>query len=319
MPTIVVHHDLPIADATTGRRADLSVVDADSPGAVREVLPDADGLVTSPTNWTDGFLDGLSAGDWVQATSTGYAAFPVDAFEAREVTFTNATGNYGPVVSEHAFALALALSRGLPAFLDRQRRGEWDRDVGSSLTDWHGGTLTVYGLGDVGDAVARRGLAFGMEVYGVKRDPAGYDGPLDPERVVAPDGFRALVPETDLLVLTVPLTDETEGLVDRAVLRDLPDGAVLVNVARGPVVDEDALVDALESGELAGAGLDVFDEEPLPADSPLWGFDDVVVTPHVGGRSASFVGRFVDLFLDNYDRWVAGESLRNEIVPPETA
>lgn len=314
MPTVVVRHDQPIAEALEGARPELAVVDAGSADAARRALPGADAFVVNPTNWEDGYLDALDPGTWVQATSTGYAAFPVGAFEERGVVFTTAHGNYGDPVADHALALTLALARGLPACLENARDRTWDRSVGDSLVDLAGRTLTVVGLGDVGESIARRGEAFGTTVYGTKRDPAAYDGRLPDDRVLPPEDLGTVIPGTDVLVLAVPLTEETRGLVDGAMLAALPDSALLVNVARGPVVDEEALVAALDAGEIAGAGLDTFEDEPLPPSSPLWDRDDVVVTPHVGGRSEAFVDRFVDLFLDNYDRRAAGEAYRNRIV-----
>lgn len=314
VPTVVVRHDQSIAESLSGTRADLSVVAADSEAAAVDALPGAEIFATNPTNWTDEYLDALPDGAWVQATSTGYAAFPTEEFDARGVTFTNATGNFGPPVADHAFALALALARGVAACRDSQRDREWNREIGTSLIDLGDRALTVVGLGDVGESVARRGLGFGMTVRGTKRDPAHYEGRLPDERVHPPEALADLLPETDVLVLTVPLTDETRRLVDAAALAALSEDALLVNVARGPIVDEEALLDALEDDDIAGAGLDVFATEPLPADSPLWERDDVVLTPHVGGRSEDFVRRFVDLFLDNYGRWSAGEEMRNRIV-----
>ncbi|MFB6161585.1 MAG: D-2-hydroxyacid dehydrogenase [Haloferacaceae archaeon] len=314
MPTVVVRHDLPIAEALEGARPDLAVRDADSVAAAAAALPDADALVCNPSNWDDAFLDALGPGTWVQATSTGYAAFPTDAFERRGVAFTNARGNYGPPVADHAFALLLALARDLPGCLAQARERRWDRSVGDHLVDLGGRTLTVVGLGDIGESVARRGLGFGMDVYGTKRSPDAYDGRLPDGRVRPAADLDGLLPGTEVLVLTVPLTERTRHLVDADALAALPDSALLVNVARGPVVDESALLAALRDGEIAGAGLDVFEAEPLPEDSPLWDRDDVVVTPHVAGRSASFVDRFADLFLDNYDRWTGDGALENRIV-----
>lgn len=314
MPTVVVRHDLPIAAALEGRRPELAVVAAGSTDEALAALPEADAFVVNPTNWEDAYLEALEPGTWVQATSTGYAAFPVEAFAARDVTFTTAHGNYGPPVADHAFALTLALARGVPACLASQRDREWNRAVGDSLIDLDGLALTVVGLGDVGEEIARRGTAFGMTVRGTKRDPAAYDGRLPAEQVYPSDAFDALVPDTDVLVLAVPLTDATRGLVDGSVLAALPGSALLVNVARGPVVDEEALLAALEAGEIAGAGLDTFETEPLPESSPLWDREDVLITPHVGGRSGEFVDRFVTLFLDNYDRRGAETALRNRIV-----
>ena len=316
MPTLVIDHDLPLADALEDRCEDLAVVSTTGPGETTAALADAGMLVCNPTRWDDRFLESLSSGDWVQATSAGYAAFPVDAFRERGIGFSNATGVHDPVVAEHAFALAFAFSRLIPTFVSKQAERTWGpRDaVTADLTDWTGDTLTVYGLGSIGETIAERGSAFGMDVYGVKRDPEDYDGSLPAERVLAAEAFQNVLPETDLLVAIVPLTEVTRGSIDADVFRALPDSAVLVNVSRGPVVDEAALVEALRAGEIAGAGLDVFETEPLPEDSPLWEREDVIVTPHVGGRSDTFPTRFADLFAENYERWRAGDPLRNGIV-----
>lgn len=248
-------------------------------------------------------------------TSAGYAAFPISALKSRGVSFANAAGIHDPVVAEHVFALALAVSRRIPEFVSKQSERIWGprAEVSGQITDWAQHTLTVYGLGRIGEAIAERGLAFEMDVYGVKRNPREYDGCLSTDRVLADDKFHDVLPKTDLLVAVVPLTEETRGSIDAAVFRALPDSAIFVNVARGAVVDETALVDALRTSEIAGAGLDVFETEPLPEGSPLWARDDVIITPHVGGRSDTFPPRFAELFFENYELWRAGEQLLNQI------
>ncbi|WP_331234098.1 D-2-hydroxyacid dehydrogenase [Natronorarus salvus] len=311
---VTVRHDQPIAKALAGRREGLVVVGADSEREALEALPESDAFVINPTNWSDEYLESFTGGRWIQATSAGYSAFPIEEFESNGIAFTNASGNYGPPVADHAFALALALGRGISRCRDDQLDSKWNRDIGSSLIDFSDRTLTVVGLGDIGEEVARRGEGFGMTVYGTKRDPSTYDGRLPADRVLASGKLDSLLPNTDVLVLAVPLTDETHHLVDENAIEALPDSAIVVNVARGPVIDERALVRALETDRIAGAGLDVFETEPLPEDSPLWDRKDVVITPHVGGRSASFVDRFVDLFLANHDRLERGEPLVNRIV-----
>ena len=310
---VLVHHDLPIAAAIRERRPDLEVVAADDAAEVAERLTAADAFVTNTLHWDDAFLDALEPGDWVQTTSAGYAAFPVDAFEERGLAFSTAAGVTAETVAEHAFALALSHTRRLQTYAARQRDHEWDRSDSTLLSDWAGSTLTVVGLGNIGEEIARRGKAFSMAVNGVKRTPEDYDGCLDDDHVFGFDEVRTLLPETDLLVLAVPLTDETRGLVDASILDALPNSAFLVNVSRGPVVDQAALLDALEAGRLGGAGLDVFETEPLPPGSPLWDREDVVLTPHVAGRSEHFVSRFVDLFLENAERRAAGEPLWNQL------
>jgi D-2-hydroxyacid dehydrogenase (NADP+) len=313
MERALVYHDMPVVSAIRNRASELTVLEADADAEVLEALGTADIFVTNPTKWSDAFLDCLGEGDWMQATSIGYAAFPVSGFRERGVALTNAATVHDSVVSEHALALALALSRNLGPTLARQHAHEWDREVGTGMWDWKGRQMTVFGLGNIGEAVARRGRAFGLEVYGVKRTPSTYTGTLSRDRIVTPSEFPELLPDTDLLVLTVPLTDATRRAIDDETFAALPDSAVLVNVARGKVVDQDALVDALRAGELAGAGLDVAESEPLPTESPLWDRDDVLITPHVGGRSSDFPDRFSRLFVDNLNRRRAGQTLVNRI------
>lgn len=313
MVTAVIFHDMPVADSVRERTTDLRIVDVDTEDEVHEALDEAEIFVTNPTKWSDTFLDYFREGDWMQATSVGYSAFPLAEFRERGITLTNAATIHDSVVSEHAFALAFALSRNLGPILDQQRDHTWNRDVGSSMWDWKGRRLTIYGLGNIGEAVARRGTAFGMDVCGVKRTPSTYTGTLSQNDVFSTEKFHDLLPETDLLVLTVPLTDATHHVIDEGVFEALPDSAVLVNVSRGPVVEPDALVTALRDGSISGVGIDVTEPEPLPEESPLWGRDDVIVTPHVGGRSTDFPDRFSRLFVDNYDRWRTGRSLVNRI------
>jgi D-2-hydroxyacid dehydrogenase (NADP+) len=314
MTTVVVRHDLDLAPAVADRLDDVDLIVADDTAETIAALERADVLAINPGNWDGALLDGLSEGDWIQSTAIGYDAFPIEVFAERGVQFTNASGNYGPVVTEHVFAMAFAFSRGLGRFSRMQRDDEWDRSLGLELGDWLDATMTVIGLGNLGEVIAERGQAFGFAVNGVKRNPAQYDGCVPPDRVLGNDEWTSRLPETDLLVATVPLTEETEGMVDEAVFAALPDSAMLVNVARGPVVDQDALLSALEAGEVAGAGLDVFEEEPLPSDSPLWDREDVIITPHVAGRSDSFADRYATLFVENYERRERGDPLRNRIV-----
>jgi D-2-hydroxyacid dehydrogenase (NADP+) len=178
--------------------------------------------------------------------------------------------------------------------------------------------MTVLGLGRIGESIARKATGFDMTVYGVKRHPDTYEGSLPDERVMSPESLQTILPQTDVLVVIVPLTDDTYHLISTEVFRELPGSAILINVARGSVVDENALIEALRNGSIAAAGLDVFESEPLPAESPLWERDDVLVTPHVAGRSERFGERFSSLFFDNYDRWKNGMTLRNVVGEPNS-
>lgn len=313
MPTLLVHYGLPTpvdGSELEGKRDDLTVVRSRSCGENRELLADADVVVTANGLWDDAFLDSLEAGDWVQTIGAGYDAYPTERFREAGVVLTNAPGIHGATAAEHVMALALAFSRRLPEFFELQGRHEWDRRIGGEVTDR---TMTVLGLGEIGRVVADRARAFEMDVWGVKRDPTTHDSPLSDDRVVGPDALGEVLPATDVLVVTLPLTPETRGIVGATELDALPDDATLINVGRGGLVEEDALVAALREGRLGGAGLDVFETEPLPEESPLWDVENVVVTPHLAGVSDRYPERFAALFLEAYDRWRAGEPLRHRI------
>lgn len=313
MPIVLVDSDLPVpfeVEILQDRRPDLTVEEA-SPGIILEELLEADVFITSNGSWEDSYLDALEAGDWVQTIGAGYDRFPVDLFEERNITFTNATGIHGPSAGEHVLALLLSFARRLHEFRDAQNDRQWNRIYGSELS---GKTLTILGMGNIGEAVAVRGRAFDMDVLAVKRDVDSYDGCLERDRLYTPERTRDLLPSTDFLVVVVPLLPKTRHLVDHATLDALPESAVLVNVARGGVIDERALIDALERGAIAGACLDVFETEPLPESSPLWEYDNVVVTPHVAGVSDQYTDRFAEVFLSLYDQWQADDLLENRIV-----
>jgi D-2-hydroxyacid dehydrogenase (NADP+) len=294
-------------------RGDLSVERPVDEAAFREAIASADVLLLSNATWDDAYLDALAPGTWVQSMSAGNDRIPLDVLRDRGVTFARGTV-HGSAVAEHALALALALLRGVPTFRDRQHEHEWDREPGTELGSLAGRTLTVVGLGAVGEAVVRRALAFEADVVGVTRRPDAYDGRLGDGAIHPPGTLHEVLERTDVLVLACPLTEETRGLIDAEALDAFPETAVLVNVARGPVVDEDALVAATREGEIAGAGLDVFDEEPLPEDSPLWNLEEVLVTPHVAVHSRWYADRVAERFLESYDRWRRGKSPHGTVV-----
>lgn len=314
--TIVVHPTngrITRDDVKTHRPAATVRQPADADD-VRSALESADPpriLVTNNDSWRTEYLDGLEDGDWVAATATGTDIYPKDRFEEHGITLTNMPTIYDEAVSNHAFAMAFSVIRRLGDYRDNQHDAIWNREK-AGMTDFAGDVCCVVGMGRIGETIAERASAFGMIVHGVKRTVEGYDGAADvvyPSEAIdeAMDGAR-------LAIVIVPLTSETRGLVGPEALSVLDDDAILVNVARGPVVDTDALLDALDSGGLRSACLDVFDEEPLPAKSPLWDRDDVLITPHVAGWSEKLPGRSLAVFLDQYDAHVAGEPLPHRVV-----
>lgn len=314
-PTVVVHHDLPIAAAITAATDTVAVVDTPDRTDALAALSTGDIFVVNPTNWTDEFLCGLEAGDWVQATSAGYAAFPIAVFQDRDIAFSNAGDVHSVAVADHAMAGLLSLARDVPTCVRNQDDRRWDRSIGDRVVDLAGRQLLVIGLGSIGEEVARRASAFSMTVHGCKREPDAYDGVLDPTHVHGPGEWRELLPAMDAVVMSVPLTDRTRRLLDADSLAQLPDHALVVNVARGPVLDTDALLAAISDDTLGGAALDVFETEPLPPDSPLWDHERIIISPHIGGRSTAFVDRFVDQFVKNVDRWGRNEPLCGELTP----
>lgn len=260
----------------------------------------------------------LAAGTGLRWTHTGTAG--VGGSLTREmlesdVVFTNSAGVHAAPVAETVLALLLHFARGLDVALDAQREGRWDKGwfnaASSPVGEVGASTVGIVGFGGIGRAVAERVRALGARVLAVKRRPA--DAAPGVELVYGEDGLRRLLEESDHVVLTVPETDETRGLIGRAALERMKPGAVLVNVARGGVLDEDALVDALSAGRLRGAALDVFAEEPLPGDHPLWRLPNVVVTPHVSSYTHSYWERETALVVENIRRYLTGGRLLNVV------
>lgn len=258
-------------------------------GTVGDLLQDADVLVSF--RWSDDWI--LPSLRWIQSISAGTDQFPLDELADAGVVLTSAVGIHAVQVSEHAFGLLLSLTRGIAPAIRNQMDHEWEW---SRVVDLDGMTLGVLGLGTIGESVARKGKAFGMHVIGTKRDPSTYEGVAD--EVLDPDGTLEIFRRSDAVIVTLPGGAQTAGIVGADELAALQDG-FLVNVGRGSVVDEPALVEALRTGTLRGAGLDVFEDEPLPDGNALWDLPNVVVSPHLAGASPKYAERLASLFERN--------------------
>lgn len=243
---------------------------------------------------------------WLHSMSAGVDHPFFGLLRERGVRVTTSSGAHAQPIAHTVLLYVLALSRGLPAWLDAQQRRAWERH---ELEDLPEKTLGVIGLGPIGTEVARLGRALGMRVIGLRRTPRG-DEPCETWPM---ERLDHLLPLVDYLVIACPLTDETRQLIDARALARLPAGACLVNIARGQIVDEPALIRALETGALRGAALDVFEEEPLPPNSPLWTMPNVIVTPHNSGAAPGNAARATEIFLDNLQRYCLGDPLRNEV------
>lgn len=233
------------------------------------------------------------------------------AFAQSEVILTNVSGVHAIPISEHIFALLLALARRLPEAWQAQRAHDWHRQTMGEVFELAGKTMVLVGVGDIGERTAQIASAMEMHVIGVRRNPDRPASGVD--RIVGPAQLHKVLPEADFLVLTVPLTPETEHLIGEAELRLLKPSCILINIGRGRTVDQAALIRALQEERIGGAGLDVFDPEPLPANSPLWDLPNVLITAHYAGRTPAYDTRALEIFLDNLARYMNGQPLRNVV------
>ena len=251
---------------------------------------------------------------WIQATSSGIGELVRKRGYARsmpQTVFTTASGVHAQPLAEFCIMVMLAFHKKLLQSLADQRRKRWQR---FAATDLNGQTLVIVGVGRIGTEVARMAKTFGMRVVGVKRSPSGVSpADLHLDALYGPSDLPRALAEAQNLVIVAPHTSETERMIGATELAMLPDGAVFINIGRGALVDEPALVEALRAGRLLGAGLDVFQKEPLPSDSPLWELENVIVVPHSASTSDRENGRITDLFCENLRLFLEGRPLRNQL------
>ena len=302
-----VHSSVDRVFPTSHLRSELAELEVPVTVVSESSLSGCDALVTF--EYKETFLSaGLS---WIHSVQAGVDRFPFDRLQEEGIRLTSSAGIHGDSVGETVLGFVLSFARRLYRYRDAQARGEWQKEPWNASFTVAGEQLCVVGLGTLGRAIAARADGLGMDVVGVKRTPV----PVDHVRRVYPTReLREALQDARFVVLAVPLTEETEDLIGRAQLSAMPEDAYLINVARGEVVDETALIGALRDGEIAGAGLDVFETEPLPSDSPLWDLEEVLVTPHVGGMSMNYCQRVGALVRENVRRMQGGRSLANQVV-----
>jgi phosphoglycerate dehydrogenase-like enzyme len=246
---------------------------------------------------------------WIQLTSAG-ADHVLDVRpDLGDVVLTNARGIHGALMADYAIGVMVMLQWGFPRLLRQQEARTWRQQYTEPLA---GKTVGVLGVGAIGGEIARRSAAMGMTVLGLRREPRPAEGV---SRMYAPDGLGELLPRCDFVVVVVPATAETRRMLGERELRAMRRGAFLVNIARGSVVDEAALVRVLADGWLGGAALDVFETEPLPAESPLWAMENVIVTPHISGEPDEYPKRVMGVVAENVVRWREGRPLLNVVDP----
>lgn len=297
------------------RRTGIAFTEARDAAAFAREAADADVIVVSGL-WKNDILEAAPKLRFVQSISAGINQYDQARFRGKGVRLASAQGVNEVAVAEHAMALMLALKRHIHTGRDNQAKAYWRpmiADIAAREDELRGKTLLIVGYGGIGRRLARLAQAFEMHVIGVKRDPSGDKGAANEVRAIA--DLDRLLPEADVVALTCPLTPETTGLINGGRLARMKPSAVLINVARGPVVDEPALIEALQSRLIAAAGIDVTVEEPLAPTSPLWQLSNALITPHSAGETQAYEDNVLDILLHNLDQlWLERDALRNGIV-----
>jgi phosphoglycerate dehydrogenase-like enzyme len=275
-------------------------------------LPDADALLIASPQYDAGVAASLQRHAprlrWLQILTAGYEGPQIHGVR-KGILVTNAGDAWSTAVAEHVFALLLALVKQLPAALDAQRGPAWDRSMATKMAGLSGRTMCIIGYGSIGREIAVRSRAFGMRVVGLSRS-VKTDAILDEARLIS--DLKRSVAESDVVALAVPFSPDTQSLINADVLNSFKRGAILINVARGGVLDTAAVMQALQDGKLAGAGLDVTDPEPLPVDHPLWRCPNLIVTPHVAGAAGDTTWtRLADTVAENVKRFVNNQPLKH--------
>jgi phosphoglycerate dehydrogenase-like enzyme len=304
-----------MATRFVAREAGIAHVQVHTLRDLASELPAADVLVVSQM-WRNELATGAERLKFIQSISAGVDQYDLELLRGRGIRLASAAGVTAQAVAEHAMALILALQRHLHTGRDNQTRKHWRgmiSDIPSREDQLGGKTLLIVGLGRIGVRLARLAKAFDMRVIATRR--AACRGAVGVDAIYGHDRLLELLARADIVALTCPLTPATRNLIDARALAALKPSAHLINVARGPIVDEDALIRALQDARLAAAGLDVTREEPLPASSPLWTMPNVLLTPHKGGETQRIEDAVVSILVENLERLWRGETtLKNEII-----
>jgi phosphoglycerate dehydrogenase-like enzyme len=274
-----------------------------------------DAEIYVPGPWNEGVFSAAKRLRWVHFSWAGMNSTLFPAVVESAVTITNSAGVFSVPIAEHTMALMLSFARMIHLFArwpkeiwkNRETRGK----LHGQISELYGATLGIVGYGGIGQETARRAKAFGMQVVGLRNHPE--QGGEFADVILGPQQLDELLRQSDYLLISAPLNEATRGLIGERELALMKPEAVIINVARGAIIDEAALIQALRDGKLRGAGLDVTTVEPLPQDSPLWEMENVIITNHVGGASPQTWERQLALFLDNLERYLAGRPLQNVV------
>jgi len=303
------HDSAELADEIRTRRPDIELDIAPNYTETVDRVGNADVMIT--LDMDERIMEQARSLRWIQSTASGVDIYDLDPLRGHNVALTNAAGVSANPIAEQVLGSIITFERRLHEAFDQRERREFRRLEGREL---HGKTIGIIGVGAIGSRVAELAQAFDMEVLGTKATPE--DGHEHVDELRGPDATQWLAGCAEYLLVSCPLTDETRNLVGDKEFASMSADIVLVNVARGPIVDQEALRYALQKGRIRGAILDVFEEEPLPPESPLWSYSNVIVTPHMAGSTPRYFERVADLFVTNWDRFldVGVDGLENRVL-----
>ncbi len=309
-PDAQTFQDAIAADAELRERVELRFGRGD---AAKTAIAEAEVVVSG--NVSEELLDAAPHLRWIAFWSAGMDSKVSETMRARKLALTNASGVHGPNIAEHVLGFMLMFTRELHLYMRAQVEGVWGHGGSRphrGANELAGQTLGIVGLGRIGEALAARAKGCEMRVVATKRDPnARYEAAVVPDAIYPSEELPRLLAESDHVCIALPYTPETHHLFNAETLAQMKPTAYLYNIGRGKIIDENALIDALRAGRIAGAGLDVFETEPLPPDSPLWKLENVILTPHTSGGTPYYFPRFAALFTENLRRYLNAKPLQN--------
>ena len=313
---VLISFDLPsiYVDRIRNVSTDLDVVQSKDKDSALNLAPDADILFAG--FFSQELFVAAKNLKWIQAWGAGVDRLLVPQVVKSHVVVTNAGGVHPTPVSEHAIALMLCLCRKLHLCVRNQSERRWTRyESGESIEqveELSGKTVGIVGLGRIGAELARKTKCLGMRVIATKRHLSGQQS-ASVDLLIRPSNLKKLLAESDFVVLTLPLTKETMGMIGEAQLKSMKQTSYLINVSRGKIIQEDKLIEALRQGWIAGAGLDTFENEPLPKNNELWSLRNVIITPHIAGLTPYYMDRVTNIFCENLNRFMHKQSLVNVV------
>lgn len=277
-----------------------------------ESLEKAQVLVTYGEDLTSEVVKKMSSLQWIQVLSAGLELMPFDALIERQVVVANARGIHQIPMAEYTMGMILQLARQGFEFYDLQKKSQWDRSL--RVDEAYGKTLGILGIGAIGTEIAKRAKSFGMNVLGLRRSEVSQNSTMEyVDEIVSLENKEKLFRESDYIVVLLPITAETTHFVGAEELSMMKSSAYLINIARGQVINEEALLIALQDKKIAGAVLDVFKEEPLPSTHPFWQLKNLIITPHTSGRSPYYMQRALEIFHENLNKYPKVEDMKNVI------